>query len=388
MKLNKRVSLFVLVLVLVLATVFMSSCDSSKDELSSKSTITLWTGGSDNVKNAWQNLAKEFNASEEYGKDYEMKIEHIASGTGATSLLDRVVAAYKAKEKDAGFDIIEVSTSEYSTYLAEGGNDIFMKIDTSKIPNYPNLKAKMSGGAEHIVPYRGTTVVLAYNEDMVPNPPTTADEMYQWIKDNPGQYSYCTPGSGGSGASFVMTSLYNFLPEEALSSKDEKWMSKWSKGFDFLTELHPYMYKSGGKVVYPHKNQGTLDLLANGQIAMTPAWVDMVLTQLNQGTMPDNIKMTQIRPGFTGELASLAIPASSQNSEGAHKVLDFMLSVKAQEMLLEGMAAFPVIDISKINSENAKKLSKFKLEDFRTSDIGGLSREIAKKWDEVIAILD
>lgn len=364
------------------------STGSDKAAPAEKEVVTLWTGGSENVKNTWIKLAEEFNTNSEYKDKYIFKVEHISSGTGATSLLDRLIAQYKANEENDLYDIVEVSSAEYVTYMQEAGKDIFMTLDKSKIPNYSKMTAKMSQGEDQLVPYRGTTVVLAYDSVEIPNPPKTPEELYQWIKDNPGKFAYNTPGSGGAGQSFVVTAVYNLMPKEAMVSKDEKWKADWEKGFDLMKELHPYMYKSGGKVVYPHKNQGALDLLINKQIVMTPAWVDMIISQINQGTMPDTIKMTQLDPGFTGELANLAIPASSKKSDGAHAILDFVLSDAAQTILLDGMGAFPVVDMSGIESKNAEMLSSFKIEDFRAVEIGSLKSELVKKWDEEIATLE
>lgn len=381
--------LFSLLLILtMLLTITACGSNEASGESTGKETITLWTGGSENVKNSWIKLAEAFNKNSEYNDKYVLKVEHISSGTGATSLLDRLVAQYKANEENTTYDIVEVSSAEYVTYLQEAGKDIFMNIDQTKIPNYSNMTAKMSQGEEHLVPYRGTTVVLAYDSEALPTPPETVEELHQWIKDNPGKFAYNTPGSGGAGQSFVVTTVYNLLPEEALNSNDAKWKEEWSKGFDLMRELHPSLYKSGGKVVYPHKNQGALDLLINKQIIMTPAWVDMIISQINQGTMPDTIIMTQLKPGFTGELANLAIPSSSKKADGAHAVLDFVLSDEAQTILLDGMGAFPVVDMSGIESKNAEMLSSFKIEDFRAADIGTLRTELVQKWDEEIATIE
>lgn len=56
------------------------------------------------------------------------------------------------------------------------------------------------------------------------------------------------------------------------------------------------------KGVYPKKNQGTLDILASGEVDMVPAWSDMALEQLAKGLLPDTVKLTQIDPAFTGGL--------------------------------------------------------------------------------------
>ena len=68
-----------------------------------------------------------------------------------------------------------------------------------------------------------------------------------------------------------------------MTSDDPKWMDQWDEGFAKLVELHPYMYKSGGSIVYPNKNQGALDLLSQGEIDMCPMWADMLLSQRAAG---------------------------------------------------------------------------------------------------------
>ena len=41
--------------------------------------------------------------------------------------------------------------------------------------------------------------------------------------DHPGRFSYNTPGTGGSGDSFVRTAVYNFIADPAaVMSDDEK----------------------------------------------------------------------------------------------------------------------------------------------------------------------
>lgn len=378
---------FNVLLFLVMAAVLMVGCSSSSSASGDKEVVTLWASGSDNVKSTYEILTDTFNNSE-YGDEYELKVEFISSGAGAQSLMDRVLAASKAGEENTNFDIIELGDTDLAAYLSEGGDDFFEKIDHSKIANYENVLAETYAGQDVLIPYRGTTVVLAYNSDNVPNPPKTTEELYQWIKDNPQRFAYNTPGSGGAGSSFVVTSLYNSLPEEALTSDDPKWMDEWQTGFDLLTELHPYLYQSGGSTVYPNKNQGTLDLLANLSIDMTPAWVDMVVNQKNEGLLPESIELMQIDPALTGNLASLAIPKIGSNYEGAHAVFDFMVSVEAQQILLDEMAAFPVIDVSTIESDNAEMLSGFDVSTFRTSSLGTLSSEINERWDREIATLD
>lgn len=352
-----------------------------------KEVVTLWGEGSDNVKMAWESVQKAFNESEEYGDKYELKINWITSGSGAQGLRDRIIAAHKAGETDTDYDLIELGADNYAAYTAET-EDIFQDIDFSKVPNYENLQAKVAAGEDQLVPYRGTTVVLAYDSERVKEVPTTAEELYQWIKDNPGRFAYNTPGSGGAGNSFVTTAVYNQIAAEALTSQDEKWMDEWTAGFDLLKELHASLYQSGGKVVYPHKNQGTLDLLANQQVDMIPAWADMAVSQINEGRLPETTKITQIDPSFTGNTTAFAMPTVGGQSEGAYAVMDFFISDEAQQILLDELAAIPLVDASKFESKNAELLSGLDVTNFRTSSLGELSNKLLEKWDAEIGTLE
>lgn len=365
----------------------LSACGQQGDASEeAQQTVTLWAGGSDNVKVGMEQIVKAFNASEK-GEEYQLKLEFIMSGSGSQSLSDRIIAAKKVGESNTDYDLILVSDAEVGVFLQEGGEDIFVPYEEAKIPNLANVQTKVSSGEGVLVPYRGTTVVLAYNSENVSSVPETATELYQWIEDNPGRFAYNTPGSGGAGSSFVQTVLYNELPEEALTSSDAKWKAEWSKGFERLKSLHSSMYQTGGQTIYPNKNQGTLDLLINQEVDMIPAWADMVITNLANGTLPENIKMTQVEPGFTGNVDGLAIPSIGSNIEGAQAVMDFMLTTQAQQILLDTMAAIPVIDSSLISSDNSIYLKDLKIDSFRTSSLGTLSNELNEEWDQTIGTL-
>ena len=361
-----------------------ASSTESKAATGDKSSFTVWANGSDNVKIQFEKQIEQFNKTND---QYEAKLEFITSGTGAQGLSDRLIAAQKAGETNTNYDLIEMSDSEMANYTAQVGDDMFQPYDKSLVPNIANCKYQVSVKADCFVPYRGTTVLLAYNSETVPTPPTTTEELYQWIKDNPTRFAYNTPSSGGAGSSFVVTSVYNFLDESALTSTDEANMDKWSQGFDLLKELHPYMYKSSGKVVYPNKNQGTLDLLANKEIDMCPAWADMVISQKTQGTMPESIQLTQIDPAFTGQLVGFAVPKMASNPEGAQAFMNYMLTPEAQNIALESMAALPVIDFAQLDQNLISTISSLDIKNFRSSSIGPLGTKMNEKWDAEIATL-
>lgn len=359
------------------------------DKPAEKVKFTFWNSGSDNVRQMFDKLVEDFNTNYETAGQYECEMQFVLSGTGGQSLADRMIAAKKAGQTSTDFDMIEVGENDIVNYLNQAGEDIFIELDRSKIPNWTDDIPKVSFAEGSVMPYRGTTVVLAYNSETVTDVPTSFDEVIQWIKDHPGRFAYNPPASGGAGSSFVQTAVYNFLPEEALTSSDPKWVEQWGQGLDLLKEIHPYMYQSGGKVMYPNKNQGSMDLLANKEVDMIPAWADMMLSQMKQGTMPDCMKITSIENGFTGSFVVHAMPiiGNPDHREAGYAWLNYMLTPEAQNMLLDGMAAIPLIDKSKLDPELLKTVDALDVNSFRLSSLGELSKQLNTTWDEQIATL-
>lgn len=353
---------------------------------SGDNTVTIWATGSDNVRQIYETLIENFNNSE-YAGDYTAELQFMLSGTGTQSLTDMLVAAQKANQKNTDYDLVDLSGDDLSKIVSQIGEEAMVKLDDSKISNAEGVSAQSSVATDYVQPYRGTTVVLAYDSEKVANPPKTMDELVEWMKENPGRFAYNAPGTGGAGDSFARSSVYNFMPEEAITSDDPTWEDQWDEGFDFLKEIHQYMYSSGGSIVYPNKNQGTLDLLNQGEIDMCPNWADMVLSQRADGTLKDTIKITQIDPSFTGSLQSLAIPTFGSNEDGAYAFIDYMLSTEAQELMVKEMAAIPLVDTGDMDMTGYEDLMDLDVSSFRIMSIGDLSTDFNARWDSEIGAI-
>ena len=207
------------------------------------------------------------------------------------------------------------------------------------------------------------------------------------MKANPGRFAYNAPGTGGAGDSFARTSVYNFLDAEAITSDDPSWVDQWDEGFAFLADIHQYMYTSGGSIVYPNKNQGSLDLLNQGEIDMCPNWADMVLSQRAAGQLKESIKIAQIDPAFTGSLQTLAIPTIGSNQEGACAFMNYMCSDAAQQMMVKEMAAIPLVDASNLDLTGFEDVANLDVSSFRIMSIGDLSTQFNERWDNEIGAL-
>jgi putative spermidine/putrescine transport system substrate-binding protein len=377
----KRRAVLCMVLVVAMAMAAVLPAFSAGTE---EKAINLYSSGSDNVRIQWEAIIEAFNKT---NPGVTVKQQFIASGTGERTDLLKLIAAWNAKQKEIDVDIMaDVGENELTRIAKEASLDALLTLDTSKIPNMAGVLAKSAVAPNRAMAYRGTAVFLAYNSDKVPNPPKTEKELHAWIKANPGKFAYNDPGTGGSGSSFVTTTVYNLLPAEALTSTDEKWMAQWDAGFNVLKDLHPFLYKASGKVQYTVKNQGSLDLLAAGSIWMCPAWADMTLDQKSRGLLPASIKLKQIEPALTGSITTLVVPSMSKNAAAAFKFMNYVASVEAQDILVNVMKAIPVIDTNKLPKATIDLLSGLEIR-YRTSTIGALGTKLNERWTKEIATL-
>lgn len=374
----KRTLSLLLILTMMLSLASIASAEKVK--------VNLWTTGSQNVSDMFTAAIAAYNQLPE-GKA-EVQLQFILSGAGDTALYDRLGAAYKTGQKDSGFDIIAENSTALAQYVAAAGSpDLFSDLNFDNIPNYGNVMIKSAFDNAKVVPYRGTTVVFAYDSARVPEPPKTWDELTQWIKDHPGLFAYNPPPTGGAGGAFVSTVIYKDQPVETWTSSDEANKAFWDAGFDYLKEIHPYLYQSGGGTLYPNKNQGTLDLLINKEVDIIPAWADQVLSNLASGTMPETVKMMQLDQALSGTDVVLAIPSIGSNVEAAEDFINFMISPAAQKICLEVMYAIPAIDANALDSDKKDLVAALDVSKFAVISLGSLGSQLNDRWDNEIGTL-
>jgi putative spermidine/putrescine transport system substrate-binding protein len=164
-------------------------------------------------------------------------------------------------------------------------------------------------------------------------------------------------------------------------------VDQWAKGWEVLKEIHPFLYKSGGKIVYPNKNQGTLDLLINKEVDLIPAWADQALTNMSQGILPASVKIYQLEPALSGTDVVFAVPNIGGKAEETYDFINFMISPEGQKICLETIFAVPVIDTSMIDSDKKAMVADLDVTGFSVISNGKLGDKRTEIWDSTIATL-
>jgi putative spermidine/putrescine transport system substrate-binding protein len=236
------------------------------------------------------------------------------------------------------------------------------------------------------IPYRGSSVVLAYDSNHVKTPPKTLADLLAWIKANPGKFTYNSPNTGGSGYSFAETVVDSFLDAATLKKMDQGYDQSlepaWKQGLDFLHSLNKFMYGNG---VYPNGNAAVLTLLGQGQIWVAPVWSDQSLTALKTGQLGPNIKLTQISsPSFTGGAAYLAVPKTAKHKKVLYKFVNYILSPVAQQMIVDVMAGFPAIDIKYMGDSIKQKFQDVSANTLRPTYQTKMGNDFKAAWQQSV----
>lgn len=193
----------------------------------------------------------------------------------------------------------------------------------------------------YVMPMFESQTALAYNPDLIKNPPGSYDELRAFVAKNPKTFGYNGLKGGMSGVAFVVGWMYAYGGNaEAVQQGpyDAKSQAGWKKAFAELKTFNQ-------QVVFTPGNAGTLDMLNRGEIAMGPVWVDMFQTWKAEGRLPPGMKLKILSPGMPGQPYYYAIPAKAKNAELAKKFIALATSPEVQaEGIVKRFNWYPGID--------------------------------------------
>ena len=375
----RLLAITVAVLVFVPAAFSATYAGEHAKKANAGTTIVIYASGDVNVQNLWQNnIIPNF---EKANKGIYVKFIFSEHGTDDGTTLARIGAAVKGRHWP-GIDLVD---GGLVTTMALSGLD--QPVSKATAPNLNKLNKDLlvpvKGAA---IPYRGSSVVLAYDSNHVKTPPKTLADLLTRIKANPGKLTYNSPNTGGSGYSFAETVVDSFLDAATLKQMDQGYDQSlepaWKQGLDFLHSLNKFMYGNG---VYPNGNAAVLTLLGQGQIWVAPVWSDQSLTALKTGQLGPNIKLTQISsPSFTGGAAYLAVPKTAKHKKVLYRFVNYILSPAAQQMIVDVMAGFPAIDIKYMGDSIKQKFQDVSANTLRPTYQTKMGNDFKAAWQQSV----
>ena len=181
------------------------------------------------------------------------------------------------------------------------------------------------------VPWSRAQFAFAYDSATMTDPPRSIPELIDWIKANPGQFTYPAPPDF-TGAVFVRHVFYyaaggveNLLGEFDQAKYDEAAAKTWA----ILNEIEPFLWREGA--TYPTSITQLNDLFANGEVTLNfnyePAQFGIAV---QSGLYPDTVRSYGLTDGTIGNTNYTIIPFNSPNKAAALVLQNVLLSGEAQ----------------------------------------------------------
>jgi putative spermidine/putrescine transport system substrate-binding protein len=230
----------------------------------------------------------------------------------------------------------------------------------------PDLKSiyldqafKMQGLAQGFgieVSYYPSGPLIEYMPDSVSTPPTSAQELLDWAKQNPNMFMYARPANSGPGRTLIMGLPYILGDKDPLDPTNG-----WDKTWAYLAELGQYMeyYATGTAQVMKEFGQGVRSIIAS-----TTGW-DINPRVL--GIVPKEAKIGTLK-GFhwVTDAHYMCIPkgVSSDRIGALLDIMNYMLTKPAQAFAYDKGYFYPGPAVKDVPISMAPADSQQAIKDF------------------------
>jgi len=297
----------------------------------------------------------------DYAKDYlgplfekdhpGVTVRAVGTGPGDAGS-QKIYEKLEAEKNNASWDIdVAVIHQKAAGEMAAKGMlaRYVPDVPTGKLVTSPAAKKALGADVDgYVIPMFNSQTVIAYNTDMVKDPPASYADLVAWADKHPKQFGYNGIKGGMSGVAFVVGWIYANAPDsERLINGpyDKSTEAAWNDAFAKLATFNK-------NVVLTPGNAGTLDMLSRGEIAMGPVWVDMFYTWQADGKIPPTIKLKLIGPGMPGQPMYYVVPAKAANAKLAADFIALATSPKVQaDGIVKRFNWYPGIDAAAVKSQ-------------------------------------
>jgi putative spermidine/putrescine transport system substrate-binding protein len=265
-------------------------------------------------------------------------------------------------QDEAAVDLVWINGANFAAMASEG---LLYGPWASLVPSGANFDFKDAAIAfDKGVPTRGLEIpfnsaqsIFIHNTAHVPSPPKTIAALHEWIKANPGRFSYSDATTDFTGAAFVRHYFYHFggpwADLQAGTTVDETvYASRAPLVWAALNEIEPFLYKPAGTTQpwYPASHADDIrPLVADGSL-----WLDFSMQASEataqqaktEGAWPETTQGYVLdTPGTIADTNFLAIPITAPHKAAALVAANHIASagemfVRAQPEVWGALQAF------------------------------------------------
>ncbi|WP_423738707.1 ABC transporter substrate-binding protein [Clostridium niameyense] len=328
------------------------------------STINFYGWGGSEQTNKWIDnyLAKELK------QKYNITLKRVPMDID--DILNKLVGEKQASNEKGTIDVVWINGENF--YTAKK-NKLLYGPFSNKLPNMkkyinnddPEVKYDFGVSIDgYEVPYGKAQFVMVYDKDRVPSAPKNHKELLEFVKKNPGKFTYPAPPDF-TGSAFVRNIIYdivgyekfvNMKPDKGLVEKEIK------PAIDYLKELKPYLLNDGK--TYPANIAALDNMYSDKQVLNTMTYnPNSVSERIENGQFPKNTYTALFDKGDIGNTHFVAIPFNSQNKPGAMIAINTIISFEMQKSKYDpkNWGDLPVFGNEKLSDKEKKEIESIKI---------------------------
>ncbi len=291
--------------------------------------------------------------------DYDITLNRVPI-TDAADIVNQVLSEKEAGVTDAGsVDLIWINGENFRSmkqadlvfcgYTGLLPNDTLVNWDNPAIANDFGVPVD---GCE--VPWNTVQFAFAHDSARTPEPPRDMASLLDWIRANPGRFTYPAPPDF-TGSAFLRHVFIHAAggPDTLLGPFDQaRFDETAAKTWAILNEIEPFLWREGA--TYPTTVTQLNELFANGEVDFSfnydPAQFGLAV---QAGTWPETTRSFGLTDGTIGNTNYTLIPFNSPNKAAAMVLQNLLLSGEAQleKAKTEVWGAAPAIEVSRTAPE-------------------------------------
>jgi putative spermidine/putrescine transport system substrate-binding protein len=272
----------------------------------------------------------------ELKKRYDIHLRQVPVKDIAEVVSKLVVEQQAGKDSDGSVDLMWINGENFRTCKQQ---NLLYGPFADNLPNQQyvdrsNLTVKNDFGTPvegMESPWGNAQMVMIYDSVRTPQPPKTIPALIEWIKTNPGRFTYPAPPDF-TGSAFVRHFFYH-----AAGSVDE-WQGDYSEldfikaadtTYTILGDLKSSLWRNGD--TYPDSPVRMNSLFADGQIDFSFSYHQGEASRnILDGLFPETVRTYVFDEGTITNTHFVAIPFNAKDKAAAMVVANFLLSPEAQ----------------------------------------------------------
>ena len=321
-------------------------------EAAKGTTVTFYGWGGDENRNNWLNTTVASYVKE----NYDITLEVV--GMNIDDILAKLSGEKQAGSNKGSIDMIWINGENF--YSAKD-NGLLWGPFTGKLPNMehyidltdPETLNDFCMPIEgYEAPYAKAQMVMYADTAVTPNLPTSAAELMEFAKANPGKITYpALPDFTGS--AFVRNIIYELCGWEQFQTMEADYdtvKAAIEPALEYLRQLNPYLWNEGK--TFPDSSTSVDSMFTDGELVMSMSYSPFsVSTGIDAGLYTETTQTFVFDNGTIGNTNYMAIGFNAPNKAGAMVVINAIISGEIQLTQYTQLRELPVVATEKLNAE-------------------------------------